>query len=99
MPCQYKLMTHYESGLGVAVAGDIPLGPCTVFKCSGDLSRHFAEKADIVADLHEEALCRTQIQIHLDKGLDYFTTDPIGNHHCVCVGDHTGVIEEFFKLL
>ncbi len=99
MPCQYKLMTHYESGLGVAVAGDIPLGPCTIFKCSGDMSRHFAQKAEIVADLHEEALCRTQIQLHMDEGLDYFTTDPIGNHHCVCVGDHTGVIEEFFKLL
>ncbi len=99
MPCQYKLMTHYESGLGVAVAGDIPLGPCTVFKCSGDLSRHFVKGAEITEDLHEDVLCRTQIKVHFDEGLEYFTTDPIGNHHLVCVGDHAGVVEEFFKLL
>ncbi len=99
MPCQYKLMTHYESGLGVAIAGDVPLGECTVFKCSGDLSRHFAKKGEIVRDLHEEALCRTQIEVHLEDGLDYFTNEPIGNHHLVCNGDYTGVIEEFFKLV
>lgn len=99
MPCAYKLMTHYESGLGVAIAGDIPLGDCTVFKCSGDLSRYFVKKADIVKDLHEEALCRTQILVHMEEGLDYFLTEPIGNHHLVCCGDHTGVIEEFFKLV
>ena len=98
MPCQYRLMTHYESGLGVAVAGEIPQGECTVFKCSGDLSRHFAARGRIVANLHEDALCRTQIQVHLEEGLDYFTTRPIGNHHCVCCGDVTGLIEEFFNL-
>ena len=98
MPCQYRLMTHYESGLGVAVAGEIPHGECTVFKCSGDLSRHFAARGRIVANLHEDALCRTQIQVHLEEGLDYFTTRPIGNHHCVCCGDITGLIEEFFNL-
>lgn len=99
MPTEYKLMTHYESGLGVALKGHIAEGEATIFKCSKDLSRHFVKKGEITANLDEEALCRTQIVLHLEDGLDYFTTKPIGNHHLVVNGDYVKAVEEFFKLL
>lgn len=99
MPCRYCLKTHYESGLGVAVAGHIEEGDCTIFKCSGDLSRHFVKDSVIDRNLNEEALCRTQIVLKLDSDMDYFTNRPIGNHHLVCQGHYAKVVEEFFNLL
>ena len=99
MPTKYCLMTHYESGLGVALRGHIAEGDATIFRCSKDLSRHFLEKGEITKNLEEEALCRTQIVLHLDHGMDYFTTRPIGNHMTVVNGDYKEAVEEFFNLL
>ncbi len=98
MPREMTLTTHFESGIGVAIAGTIPQGTCTVFKAGSDLSRYFAKAGRIEKNLHETALCRTQIQVALDD-MTYFLTDPIQNHHLVCAGDWTCEAEEFFALL
>jgi len=98
MPSEMTLTTHFESGIGVAIAGTIPLGTCTVFKAGADLARHFAKAGKIEKNLREAALCRTQIQVALDD-MTYFLTDPIQNHHLVCTGDYTAEIAEFFALL
>ncbi len=98
MPQEMALTTHFESGIGVAIAGTIPLGTCTVFKAGVDLGRHYAKTGKIEKNLREAALCRTQIQVALDD-MAYFLTDPIQNHHLVCTGDYTAEIEEFFALL
>lgn len=97
MPQSYTFTTHFESGLGVALDGQIAPGPCTVFKCAGDFSRHFAAAGTIVENLQDPTLCRTQIRVRLPGGVDYFTREPIGNHHLVCLGDETEAIEEFFR--
>ena len=98
LPREMQLTTHFESGIGVAIAGTIPEGTCTVFKAGSDLGRFFAKAGTIEKNLREAALCRTQIQVKLDD-LAYFLTDPIQNHHLVCTGDFTDEIKEFFQLL
>lgn len=92
------LTTHFESGIGVAIAGSIPEGTCTVFKAEADLSRYFAKAGYIEKNLRETSLCRTQIQVTLDD-MSYFLTDPIQNHHLVCTGDYTDEIKKFFTLI
>ncbi len=98
MPRGMTLTTHFESGIGVAIAGNIPLGTCTIFKAGSDLSRYYAKAGEIEKNLNETALCRTQIQVALDD-MTYFLTNPIQNHHLVCAGDWTREAEEFFALL
>ena len=98
MPREMQLTTHFESGIGVAIAGNIPEGTCTVFKAGADLSRYYAKAGMIEKNLRETSLCRTQIQVTLDD-MSYFLTDPIQNHHLVCNGDYTDEIREFFTLL
>ena len=98
MPYDMSLTTHYESGIGVAVAGNIPEGECTIFKTSGDLSRHFIMAGKIKSNLREHTLCRTQIKLELPD-YSYFTSDPINNHHLVCTGDETAALNAFFELL
>ena len=98
MPYTYELTTHYESGIGVAIAGSIPEGDMTIFKTSGDLSRHFVKKGEILANLREPSLCRSQIKIKLDD-YSYFLTNPIHNHHLIVTGDEVDAVEEFFRLI
>ena len=77
---------------------DTDEGPCTLFKCSGDLSRHFAAEARILETPFSEMLCRTQVRLALND-FSYFLTDPIGNPHLLCKGSHAEEIEAFFELL
>ena len=54
---------------------------------------------ELVKNLTEFNLCRTQIQLRLDEPVSYFLTESIGNHHLIIKGDHTEIINEFFKWL
>jgi len=95
MPYRMALTTHYESGIGVAIAGSIPEKACTIFKTSATLNRHFAKEGVILENLREPTLCRTQIKLHLDD-FSYFLTRPIQNHHLVCLGEHKAALDELF---
>ncbi len=98
MVTDFSLMTHYESGLGVALRGKIPTGDVTLFKCSGLLDSYFVSKAELIENLTKNDLCRSQIKIQIDdETIEYFLTESIGNHHLICIGDYTELVDEFFK--
>ena len=96
---RYELDTHFESGIGVGVRGYMKEGPVTLFKVSGDLSRHFAQEGTLIRNTSEPDLCRTQQVIRLsDKSqTSYFLTNPIGNHHIVAPGHISVLLEEILK--
>lgn len=95
---EFCLNTHFESGIGVAVQGTFADGDCTVFKCEGDLSRYFVKEGHLTASPYSEMLCRTQVRLYLDD-FSYFLTEPINNHHLVCLGKHAAAVDAFFNLL
>lgn len=99
MPDSYHLTTHFESGIGVAVSGDIAPQKMTIFKCDGTLGNYYAGRASLVETMHREDLCRTQMHLHLDDGTEYFSKRPISNHHIICKGDWKEVADEFFAQL
>ena len=78
--------THFESGIGVAVHGEIPEGPVTIFKLSPDLDRAFIFEGEIVANDYQQNLCRTQIHVNAPGAAPYFLTSSIGNHHIIIPG-------------
>ena len=96
---RYELTTHFESGIGVGIRGFMKEGAVTVFKVSGDLSRHFIAEGQLVRNEAKPDLCRTQQVIRLDDKSQtaYFLNDPIGNHHIVIPGHHGELLEEFLK--
>ena len=98
MPARFCLNTHFESGIGVAVHGSFDPGTCTLFKCSGDLSRYYVAEGQMLDTPYSDRLCRTQIRVGLDD-FSYFLTDPIGNHHILCKGNHAAEAKAFFRLL
>lgn len=106
----YSFNTHFESGIGIAVHGEVPEGYATIAKFSGDLQRQFFCKADLTSNPYEQSLCRTQITLKVDRtamvnGIptdictDYFLKSPIGNHHVVFTGDQTALFEGFAATL
>ena len=98
---RYELDTHFESGIGVAIRGYMKEGPVTVFKVSGDLSRHFIAEGQLVRNEAKPNLCRTQQVIRLDNPhllSSYFLTNPIGNHHIIMPGHQQQVLEEILKI-
>ena len=76
MPERYRLTTHFESGIGVAVAGEVSLGDVTVFKCNDTLTRHYAGYAELLECPDRADLCRTQMRLRMIDGVDYFARGP-----------------------
>lgn len=93
----YELTTHFESGIGVGIRGRIPEGDITVFKLSRQADRYFVSKGQILENLRDANLCRTQIRVRLEEDASYFLTGPLGNHHLISMGDHVDLIEDFFE--
>ena len=94
---RYELDTHFESGIGVGIRGYMKEGPVTIFKVSGDMSRYFIAEGTLVRNQSKPDLCRTQQVIKLaDKSqIQYFLTNPIGNHHIIMPGHHKELLEQF----
>ena len=93
---RFEYDTHFESGIGVGIRGFMKEGPVTVFKVSGDKSRHFVAEGYLTQNLSEPNLCRTQQKIQLtDKSqISYFLSNPIGNHHIILPGHYKALLEE-----
>lgn len=94
MVTRYELDTHFESGIGIGIRGYMAEGPVTIFKVSGDLSRHFTAEAILERSLAEPNLCRTQQVLQLTKPeqATYFLTAPIGNHHVIVPGHVASIL-------
>lgn len=101
MARKYNFDTHFESGIGAGIHGEIPEGPVTIFKLSGDLSRAFIQEASLISNDYGDNLCRTQIRIRLPEGSyaigEYFLKDPIGNHHIIIPGCHAAGLKDLFE--
>ena len=89
--------THFESGIGVAVKGELRRDPVTILRLDKDLKSYWIAEGDITGNLNESTLCRTQIEVRLDDS--YRVGDllrvPCGNHHIVFYGRHRDEIVSF----
>ena len=97
MPDEFYLKTHFESGLGVGIKGNIKEGKATIFKLSRDGKEYFVSGGEIIENLDSENLCRTQIRFRMNEGVKYFLQNSLGNHHLICKGDYSEIVREFFK--
>jgi L-fucose isomerase-like protein len=95
----YKLDTHFESGIGVAIKGELKTGNITVFRMSSDLKHYFVSKGILMNNLNESNLCRTQINVRLNKSVKELLKHPCGNHHIILYGDYEELIEQFMNTL
>ena len=96
---ELTLRSHFESGIGVAIQGVLPLTDYTIFKWGGPkLDRYFVTEAQAVEMPYSNHFCRTQITLNVDLR-PYLLQHSIGNHHVIIKGRHAEVIREAMRKL
>ena len=87
--------SHFESGIGVAIQGLLPLTDYTLFKWGGPkLDRYFVAEAQAIETPYSNHFCRTQITLNVNLK-PYLLQHSIGNHHVIIRGRHAGQIRQF----
>ena len=86
----YRIRSHFESGLGAAVAGELATGPVTLVRIGGRRLEHcWIAEGTSVAQPVREGLCRTQLTVELPRPvLEGLLAAPLGNHLVVVPGHH-----------
>lgn len=78
----YHLRTHFESGLGVAIAGTLPQGPVSIMRLGGaTLEKAWWAEGELEENLSMEHLCRTQVRVRVSPSdIHTLLSAPLGNH-------------------
>ena len=91
------MRTHFESGIGVAVQGDMPLTDYTIMKWGGRrLNKMFVTEAKAIKNEYSNHFCRTQITFDINLK-PYLLNHSIGNHHVIIKGRHAAEIRRFMR--
>jgi L-fucose isomerase-like protein len=96
----YGIRTHFESGLGVGIAGEFRKGDVTLARIGGEsLEKVWIAEGELLESPHEEGLCRTQAVIRLDgESIGKLLGAPLGNHIVVVRGHHEKIIRKYMRL-
>jgi len=79
----YRVRSHFESGLGVALAGTMAAGPITVFRIGGkEMEQLWLAEGEITRAGDAEDMCRTQVEVKLGRpgAAGELLREPLGNH-------------------
>ena len=91
------IRTHFESGIGVAIQGLLPLTDYTLFKWGGpQLDRYYVTEAKAIETPYSNHFCRTQITLNVNLK-PYLLQHSIGNHHVIIRGRHADEIRRFMQ--
>ena len=93
MAQKYSLTTHFESGLGIGIKGEMPLGKISVLKIAPSLKcdDSVAFSGNIKKNLSLPNYCRTQIEVEPeDGGMFSLIKDNFGNHMIITYADCVG---------
>jgi L-fucose isomerase-like protein len=99
MVSAYALRSHFESSLGVGIAGVLAQGDATVARVGGpDLRSLWVSDARIVGGGQHERRCRTQVQVRLAGEAAAILTHPLGNHVVLTRGHWAAALREYHSL-
>lgn len=97
MLTSYTFKTHFESGIGVAIKGELKKQDVTVLRISKDLKHYYVSKGKILKNMSLDNLCRTQILVHLESDVKELLNNPCGNHHIIFYGDYEEQLRDYLS--
>ncbi len=83
----FSLDTHFESGIGVGIHGELKESEVTLFKINANLDKFVAYTGKIIENTYKDNLCRTQIKVHFDDNVSSLLSSPLGNHLLLIYGN------------
>ncbi len=91
----FKYMSHFESGLGVGIAGEMKEGErVTVARLDTKKKILRAGSGKVLSQPFRGDLCRTQVKVELEDP-STIARSPIGNHYALTLGNHVKLLESF----
>lgn len=102
MTNSYTLTTHFESGIGIGVKGEMPLGKISILKLAPSLKSEdsIAYNGTIKKNCSLPNYCRTQIEVEPeDGGMFSLFKDNFGNHIIITYGDCVGSFLTMLNIL
>jgi L-fucose isomerase-like protein len=95
----YALRSHFESSIGVGIAGVVDPGDATVARIGGTHLRSlWASDARVVGGGESPRRCRTQVQVRLSGDAKAILTEPLGNHLVLTRGHWASALQEYHDL-
>jgi L-fucose isomerase-like protein len=97
----YKLRSHFESGLGVGIQGELSKGKVTVLRIGGkNLEKIWVSNGEILESGASENLCRTQVKVklHGSAKVSDLLTEPLGNHLLLMRGSYAKELMEWWEM-
>lgn len=95
----YIVRSHFESGIGVGLQGELQPGPVTLARIGGtNLDLLYAAEGELLETGRSQNLCRTQVKISIPTGVEYFLQRPLGNHHVMVYGDWLDALRSYAEL-
>jgi hypothetical protein len=98
----YALRTHFESGIGVGIAGAVPEGDVTLLRIGGaGMERLWVADGRSLPHTPLEDVCRTQMDVELsDPAAAAELLDrPLGNHIVAVYGHHADRLRSWWRAM
>jgi L-fucose isomerase-like protein len=97
----YRLRSHFESGLGVGIQGEMSTGPVTLVRIGGlRLERLWVVDGMLVGNTDHPDLCRTQVEVEIGRdALKDLLARPLGNHVVVAPGHHAATLGRWHEAM
>lgn len=95
----YALHTHFESGKGVGIVGELPVGPATLLRLGGQgLAQLWCAEGEALRTHGRVERCRTQLDVRIDPSEAGELLDrPLGNHLIVIAGHHGDQLRKWWS--
>lgn len=97
----YQLRSHFESGLGVGIGGEISNGKVTLLRIGGkNLEQIWISNGEIIDSGSSEVLCRTQVKVKLHGAAKVtdLLRNPLGNHILMVRGSYAKELYEWWEV-
>lgn len=88
MTTSFRYDTHFESGIGLGIKGELLPAEITIFKLSSNLEEYMILEGKIETNLDIKSLCRTQVKVRINDNIHMIKASPCGNHLIAFYGYH-----------
>jgi len=96
---EFKIETHYETGLGTAVKGHFESDEITIFRIDNTLENAFLTRGTVISRPESKDACRTQIEVKISRdAASILKNTPLGNHHLIIPGNQIQKLKMFCKI-